>query len=121
MKSKTKKAVLVAISALIAIGVATETGPLILGGTESEAIVGRPLTPMSYAGVARRTTRRTAYAAGPYAGAGYAAPVYAAPAPAGYVTALPAGCVMAGGYYTCGSVRYRPYYNGPNVVYRVAY
>lgn len=37
-------------------------------------IIGRPLTPMSYAGVARRTVRRGAYAA-PY----YAAPVYAAP------------------------------------------
>jgi len=26
--------------------------------TQAEAVVGRPLTPMSYAGVARRTTRR---------------------------------------------------------------
>jgi len=33
----------------------------------AQARVGRPLTPMSYAGVARRTTRRT-YAAGAYAG-----------------------------------------------------
>ena len=33
----------------------------------AEAIVGRPLTPMSYAGVARRTTRR-------YAAASVAAP-----------------------------------------------
>jgi hypothetical protein len=37
---------------------------LLLGGlelsivSEAEAIIGRPLTPMSYAGVARRTTRR---------------------------------------------------------------
>jgi hypothetical protein len=36
----------------------------------AQARIGRPLTPMSYAGVARRTTRR-AY--------GYGAPVYAAP------------------------------------------
>jgi hypothetical protein len=28
----------------------------------AEAVIGRPLTPMSYAGVARRTTRRTVYA-----------------------------------------------------------
>lgn len=28
--------------------------------TEAQAIVGRPLTPMSYAGVARRTVRRCA-------------------------------------------------------------
>jgi hypothetical protein len=54
--------------------------------TRAEAVIGRPLTPMSYAGVARRTTRRAAYA-GAYAGAAtanayaYAAPppVYAAP------------------------------------------
>jgi hypothetical protein len=37
---------------------------------EAEAVVGRPLTPVSYAGVARRTTRRTVYAA---------STVYAAP------------------------------------------
>jgi hypothetical protein len=36
----------------------------------AEAVVGRPLTPVSYAGVARRTTRRTVYAA---------STVYAAP------------------------------------------
>lgn len=28
----------------------------------ANAVIGRPLTPMSYAGVARRTTRRAAYA-----------------------------------------------------------
>jgi hypothetical protein len=28
---------------------------------EAHAIIGMPLTPMSYAGVARRTTRRAAY------------------------------------------------------------
>ena len=32
-----------------------------------EAIIGRPLTPMSYAGVARRTTRRAVYAGAAYA------------------------------------------------------
>ncbi|MEJ6848049.1 hypothetical protein V3589_17760 [Sinorhizobium fredii] len=30
--------------------------------TQAEARVGRPLTPVSYAGVARRTTRRAVYA-----------------------------------------------------------
>jgi hypothetical protein len=29
--------------------------------SEAQAIIGRPLTPMSYAGVARRTVRRCAY------------------------------------------------------------
>ena len=53
--------------------------------SSAEARIGRPLTPMSYAGVARRTTRRAvvggavvggAVAAGAY----YAAPVVVAPA-----------------------------------------
>jgi hypothetical protein len=40
----------------------------------SEARVGRPLTPMSYAGVARRTTRRAVYGTAAAAAAGaYAA------------------------------------------------
>jgi len=41
--------------------------------TQAQAIIGRPLTPMSYAGVARRTTART-YGAYGY-GAVAAAPV----------------------------------------------
>ena len=53
----------------------TNPGSLI---TEAYARIGRPLTPMSYAGVARRTTRR-AVAYGAYAAPVYAAPVYAAP------------------------------------------
>ena len=36
----------------------------------AEAIIGRPLTPMSYAGVARRTTRRAYGAYGAYGAAG---------------------------------------------------
>jgi hypothetical protein len=47
--------------------------------SSAEARIGRPLTPMSYAGVARRTTRR-AVAVGAAAGAVYAAPVVVAPA-----------------------------------------
>ena len=46
--------------------------------TRAHAIIGRPLTPMSYAGVARRTTRR-AYGAGAYGAPVYAAPAYRAP------------------------------------------
>jgi hypothetical protein len=107
MRNRNGRAILVAITALVAIGEATDTGPMILGGSASEAVVGRPMTPVSYAGVARRTTRRTVATS-----AAYSAP------PAAYVTALPAGCVMAGGVYTCGAARYAPYYNGPTVVYR---
>ena len=50
--------------------------------TEAHAIIGRPATPMSYAGVARRTTRRV------YGAAAYGAPVVAP----GY--AAPGGCVQ---------------------------
>jgi len=52
------------------------TGSLVESGffSEAEARIGRPLTPMSYAGVARRTTRRAVAvgAAGVAAGAYYA-------------------------------------------------
>jgi hypothetical protein len=55
-------------------GIITQSGSLL---SEASARIGRPLTPMSYAGVARRTTRRavatgvavgaaTAYAPGCY-------------------------------------------------------
>jgi hypothetical protein len=46
----------------------------------SEARVGRPLTPMSYAGVARRTTRRAVYGTAAV-GAAAAAGAYYAPRP----------------------------------------
>ena len=51
--------------------VAMRTGSVV---SQAEARIGRPLTPMSYAGVARRTTRR-AVAVG--AAGAYAAPLYA--------------------------------------------
>jgi hypothetical protein len=47
--------------------------------SRAEARVGRPLTPMSYAGVARRTTRRAA-AVGAAGAAAAGAYYYAAPA-----------------------------------------
>lgn len=83
-----------------------------LVATDAVAIIGRPLTPMSYAGVARRTTRRTAYA---YAAT--TAPVYASYA-SPPVTTLPPGCTPTGPTtYTCGPSTYRPYYQGTEVVY----
>lgn len=115
------RAVVAAGATVLAIGALTETGPLMLGGGEAEAVIGRPLTPMSYAGVARRTTRRAAYAGAAYGGYryGYAAPVVPT---ASVVTALPAGCgrvaTPSGVYYDCGGARYAPYYNGPTLVYR---
>ena len=61
--------------------------------SRAEARIGRPLTPMSYAGVARRTTRRAAaVGAAGAAGAYY----YSAPAP---------GCVQTVNSY--GQIVYR--------------
>jgi hypothetical protein len=47
--------------------------------TEAHAIIGRPLTPMSYAGVARRTTARAYGAYGVYGAPVVVAPVMVAP------------------------------------------
>ena len=65
---------LVFLAALVDVGLATR---------DACAFIGRPLTPMSYAGVARRTTRR-AVAVGVAAAPVYAAPVYVAPPAAAY-------------------------------------
>lgn len=110
MKPGIVSAMVVVLAATCAIGGLTGSSSL-FGEREAHAVIGRPLTPMSYAGVARRTTRR-AYRAGAY-GAAVAAPV-------GVVSTLPAGCgsVTTGGVYDCGGSRYRPYYDGPTVVYQ---
>ena len=76
--SSHKAAILVLVTAVAAGGLFLsekdwfESGPV----SSAEARVGRPLTPMSYAGVARRTTRR-AVAVGAAGAAAYGA--YAAP------------------------------------------
>jgi len=57
--------------------------------SQAGAWIGRPLTPMSYCGVARRTTRRAFYAGAMVGAAAVAAPVYMAP------TIYPApGCIQ---------------------------
>ncbi len=109
---------------------------------EAAAIIGRPLTPLSYAGVARRTSRRVfrrnmAYssaAATTYTTTPAPAPAHHAPPPAPthptgappvgtVVNKLPSGCVSSpkGGieYYNCGGVYYRPVVQGNNLVYMV--
>ena len=89
-----------------------------------EAIVGAPVTPVSVAGVARRTARRTTAvvasstptpAPAPAAAPAAAAP--AAPAASGMIASLPAGCEAAGELFRCGNVYYRPYMQGSTVVY----
>ncbi len=128
-------------------------GPAGIGpGRPALAVVGAPLTPVSVAGVARRTTRRTVVATSAAAQstataqqqqavaqqqaataqqqaataqqqAAVAQQQSGAPAVGTVVTALPAGCVQEteGGvaYQRCGTVRYRPAFQGNNLVYVV--
>lgn len=61
---------------------------------EAEAVVGRPMTPISYAGVARRTTRRAIYATS----------VYRATLPAGCTTVIIEGTTL----HQCGTTYYQP-------------
>ena len=66
--------------------------------SDAEARIGRPLTPLSYAGVARRTTRRVVRRS------------------AIYIATLPRGCpLIEPGLYYCGATYYQPY-NGQFVV-----
>jgi hypothetical protein len=91
---------------------------------QAHAIVGAPWTPMSCAGVARRTTRRVV--AAETAAVTAAATTAAAPHAAGVpvigtvVPTLPSGCapLQAGGveYCRCGETDYRAAFQGSNLV-----
>ena len=132
----------VSLVALLAVDLAPEAPLGLQLARDANAIIGAPLTPMSYAGVARRTTRRvvaveataaTAAAVSPSAAAAAQpkpppppAPPPAAPAgpvPIGTVVqSLPPGCVATpiGGveYYNCApGVYYRAAFQGNNLVY----
>ena len=148
MKQAIKLSVLAASAVLLAAADFAPQAPLGLTLVrEAAAIVGAPLTPMSYAGVARRTTRRVVYAetaavttaaattaAATSAAAAASAQQAAAaqqqalaagsPAVGTVVPALPAGCTAApvGGveYYKCGGAYYRAPFQGNNLVYVVA-
>jgi hypothetical protein len=92
MTGKTQATVRTAIVAVVGLSALMVSEQALVGrhdslATTADARIGRPLTPLSYAGVARRTTRR-AVAAG--AAVGYGAAV-AAPV----VVAPRAGCVQA--------------------------
>jgi hypothetical protein len=96
MNAMKRKPLHIALAAMTGIGVlfANEHPLQMKAGSilsKAEARIGRPLTPMSYAGVARRTTRR-AYG---YGAAGvYGAPVYGAPVVYGAPAYAPA-CYQA--------------------------
>jgi hypothetical protein len=70
--------------------------------SDAEARVGRPLTPVSVAGVARRTTRRTIRRGA-------------------YIATIPPGCVYGSYYgyqlYSCGGAYYQRSGSGYVVVY----
>lgn len=88
------KAALVAslsVSGMLALDVALDGGFLV---PEVHAVIGRPITPMSYAGVARRTTRRAIYATS----------VYQATLPAGCRTVAIDGTTL----HQCGATYYQP-------------
>ncbi len=80
-----------------------DLGYLNLAVLQAEAVIGRPATPGSVAGVRRRTRRRTCrrWAVGTS------------------LTALPAGCTRVGGVYHCSGEYLRPTYRGSTAVYVV--
>lgn len=106
---------------------------------EANAIIGRPITPLSYAGVARRTSRRVVRRNVAYSSAAATtyttapAPTQPAPPPANrpagappigtVVNQLPSGCVSSPQgwieYFNCNGVFYRPVVQGNNLVYMV--
>jgi hypothetical protein len=95
-----KKSAMAILGAAVFVGGFALDGPV---GSLSDATliapayarVGRPLTPVSYAGVARRTTRRAVVATG--AAAAAARPVVVAPAPTVVVAPTTQTCVDAVG------------------------
>lgn len=99
MFNKMSQAILLATLALfsvLTVEVALDAGLVV---PKAQAVIGRPLTPMSYAGVARRTSRRMIYATS----------VYAATLPAGCRTVIIEGTSLqqcGGTYYQTSGSRY---------------
>ena len=89
------------VMALVLADIADTTVPELAIITDAQAVIGRPATPGSVAGVARRTTRRVIRRSAIYA------------------STLPAGCVRTTvngmAVWRCGGVYYQPY-NGRYVV-----
>jgi hypothetical protein len=79
MNRRARTTLQIAIAALVGVGCLMVSERALVGAGETfvataDARIGRPLTPMSYAGVARRTTRRAVgYGAAVGAAAGAAA------------------------------------------------
>jgi len=95
MRKSTLGFVAVALALSIG-GLPTAVGiPSLSLASEAQAIVGRPLTPVSYAGVARRTTRRVIRRT------------------TIYVATLPPACTVVvidgASLHLCGGTYYQPY------------
>ncbi|MCA1406504.1 hypothetical protein I6F26_18950 [Ensifer sp. IC3342] len=103
MKRRKLKVLSVAVAGLTMLAVDVVTIPFGSFVSEAHAIVGRPLTPGSVAGVARRTTRRVIRRTS----------VYVATLPAGCVSTSVNGAVV----WRCGGVYYQPYGGRYVVVY----
>ena len=88
---------------VVALGLGLALGGFPMGGVfeglslvgEAQAVVGRPLTPVSYAGVARRTTRRMVYRTS----------VYVARLPPACTVVVVEGTTL----HMCGGTYYQPY------------
>lgn len=83
LKSKLLRIALGTSVAILCLSV-SEQASFMRGGTfmtSAEALIGAPLTPLSYAGVARRTTRRAVVGGAIVGGAVAGAATVAAPAP----------------------------------------
>jgi hypothetical protein len=95
----------------------SEQGGISLSIESAQARVGRPLTPVSVAGVARRQTRRAVYGAGVVGAGAAAVGTAAAIGTAGAVAATSPNPYQTGtGYYAGG-----PYYGGSVRGARAAY
>jgi hypothetical protein len=79
-----------ALTASLAVDIVVDGGFVV---PQVEARIGRPLTPLSYAGVARRTTRRAIYATS----------VYRATLPVGCTTVVIEGTTL----HHCGATYYQ--------------
>lgn len=98
------KPVALATVALLALGVVVDSVVSIgIVVAPASAVVGRPATPVSVAGVARRTTRRVIRRS----------TIYAATLPVGCSTIYIEGAMI----YQCGATYYQPYNNQYVVVY----
>jgi len=111
-----------ACAALLSFGWSEQRG-ISLSVESAQARVGRPLTPVSVAGVARRQTRRAVYGAGAIGAGAAAVGTAAAIGTAGAVAATSPNWGWGGNPYQTGTGYYAggPYYGGSVPGARAAY